>query len=279
MSVYALIFTSICVSACSRIIWRLIALRDVGEWTTLIVCTVAAVPLLVVAVPLPDLQVVPTFAYLMLIINALIWVLAGWFDMAACRHLSPTVDSLYSSLTLIFATVGGVFVFGEELSVLTYIGITLIFGAAILHDGFGGFCLSKGVLLKLGAVCCIAAAMIVDKALVQVVSPDLVTYSGFALPALMYLVIGRKEIPRIWPDIKRCQGLILLTPLCSAISYCCLMRAFAMGKLSVASPLLETTVAVVFIMEIFVFKLRDGLWKKALACLSCVVGAGLVCWA
>jgi drug/metabolite transporter (DMT)-like permease len=268
---------SVVCSALNCILFKSAMRRGNYAWATLIVFHIVAVALLIVFTEIPDFLTLDTSVMMLLLLSCMFWVFGDLYGVKAYEYLDATVCELYGTLKLILITGVGIVLFQESLSVLAVVGLLLIIGAISYeyrgdaqHNPRGVFFMFLNVVLITGALC-------VDKYLTTLVADDVIVFYGFLLPMIVYVVLGHKALPQALPLLRDTKGLFLLTPILGVAAYACLIRALAIGDLSVTYTIQETAVIFIFLFEVVLLKVRQDLFSRAGSCLACATGAMMVC--
>jgi hypothetical protein len=83
--------------------------------------------------------------------------------------------------------------------------------------------------------------MVVTKCLTDATPSEIIILSGCAIPGIVYLILGWRDVAEIPGTIRKSKGLILTVPVFDAISSALGIKALAIGELSTTSMIFQTT--------------------------------------
>lgn len=276
---YALAFLAVLTYSLNRCIYRQTMKSGGDSFAILILVCCFSTLVLPLIFPLPAPGKIGVSSGLLLLANGLIWLLADLFAMRACKYISAGLSEIYNTFTYILTVFAALLVFREHLSGLQLVGVLLVVIGVLSVIGAKGTGTShfRGTFLKLVSVVLTASAISLDKYLVSKVSPELVAFSNFLVPALGYLVCGYGSIKLIPETIKTSSYWLVLSPFMAMACYWSLLTALARGQLSTVTTIYQSTVIVVLLLEVLIFRLRENLAKLFLAALAAFCGIAAVC--
>lgn len=206
-----------------------------------------------------------------------VWTIAGVFNLKAYEYISASDGEVFSKLSLVLITLGGVFLYDETLSSGALFGFALIVSTIFLNVTKVQFTWSKGIFYALIATTATGVAVICDKYLSTKVPASQLTLISYALPAVFLFF---RDTGVVKTSIKALQlngWKMLFIPFLGTLRYYCIISAFAIGELTKISIILETAIVLVFVGEFLLLREKQSLATRSTCCALCLTGALLVC--
>ena len=229
-------------------------------WFRFTVATVVLAAVMSVTRNLPSLRSMTRFSWMLLVIAVL--GLAGNYVLflLALSLTSPTVAQTLAQLSSIFLLLGGVFVFGEELSplqriglVILLIGLGLLFNKRFLEFSLSGR-LAWGIAFALLSAIVWSAYGLAQKRLLQELGSQQILLLIFFCSSVLLLPFAS---PGIIPNMNSLQfGALLFCCANSLIAYGSFAEALKHWKVSRVGAVIATaplfTLASMFVAKRFV---------------------------
>lgn len=278
MAAYTFALTAVVCTALREVILRFAMRNGQDEWPILILYHAIAPVLLCVIGGVPSTAGADPTALLLLVVSSASWVLHSVCDLRAHSLLDAAVGSVLSTLNFVLIVLGGVFFFGERLSVVALLGAGLIVASAVRATRFPtsvGF--SRGVRFKITSISVIAANMLLTKHLTGQLDSMLIAITAFVIPGVLYLALKPRQVLAIPAAVRQSRGMILLLPIVSALNYFSLVKALELGGVSITYSILQTSVVFVFIFGALLLGERENMMRRGVSCALCAVGAFVIC--
>lgn len=277
MLAYGFAILAVISGALDAIIFKHAVNRGACEWGTLILYHIIAVLLLIPFVTIPSLSELSLFELICLASACTLWVIGDLYGIAAYRFMEASACKVYGTIKIVIITTAGIFFFGESLPPLALVGVGLIIVSIFYQYNVQSKHSLRGSLYMLISAVFIAGALIVDKYLTTIIDEQIIVFYGFLIPMCMYILFGIRHVPKIVPILKQTNYLFLLAPITGCFSHYCLIRALSIGDLSVTYTIQETGIIFVFLFETILLKTQKNFEVRAKSCLTCAIGAILVC--
>jgi drug/metabolite transporter (DMT)-like permease len=277
LDAYLFAFVAVIAGALDGIVFRYTMQKGVSALAALTLFHVIAVILLCSFESIPSLSGLGGYEYLFLALSCALWLVGDYYAAEAYEYLDAAICELYASLSLIFVTIAGVFLFRESISPIGMLGIGLMIGSAAYQLNFDALWLNRGTSFALIGMLFISGALVVDKYLTTLINEKILIFYGFLTPMILYFFLCRKRGLKLLPILKKTRYIFLLSPVLGVISYYCLIMAFSSGQLSITYTIQETGLIFVFLFEAVLLKSREHFVQRALTCLTCASGAVMVC--
>jgi drug/metabolite transporter (DMT)-like permease len=268
-------------SALLRITLKHCALSSDRAWATLILYHLGAAAVLLPFMGIPTLSTLSPHQIVLLLASGALFAMAALLDIYAMKHIDASAGEVFHTLTFIVSVAAGLFMFHEECSGPKVIG-ALIIVAGILYEARRALLnTTHGFVYKLGSAALIAASMIITKYLTESTPSETIILSGFVIPGLAYVAVGRRDLVEIPATIRKSNGLILAVPVFGAMSYAFGIKALAVGEMSTTYMIFQTTISAVFLLEVLLHGWnREVYLHRAVSAGLCMCGAliALVSW-
>lgn len=264
------------VNALCKTLYRYIIKAQTDPWVILLINYIFASAFLALFRGVPSLAELSPITLSILGLSGILWAAATYYDLKAHEHLDVSLSGIFGTLRYAFLVVACVFIFDETLTTHGIVGIALIAVSTLISSDFRSATFRKGSSYRLLAIVLINLGTLNDKGLSKHIPVDLIVFSSFLLPGLIYSIIKPKKLLSIPQQVKKTLGLILLAPIFNLIIYFCYVTSFAHGQLVLTATIGQTTVIFSFILGILVLGERTHLLRRGISSLLCLVGAFLV---
>lgn len=204
------------------------------------------------------------------------------FQIAAVKHVGPTLTSAFGAFLPLFATVPAILFLGEVVTPMQLLGIALLVGGLLLAAIARGVSWRKRafylLLLPLGAALVRAITQPLTKAGYNLLAEPL--FATLVMTSISTLVLGIMVItvgsPRRVVSLGKGHALFALNGLLVGSGILGLQLSLISGSVSLTSSLVSTTPIWTLVLGVFLFKNeRLQWWHSAVAIMVCV-GAILV---
>jgi drug/metabolite transporter (DMT)-like permease len=268
-------------SALLRITLKHCAVSSDRAWATLILYHLGAAAVLLPFLGIPILSTLSPHQIVLLLASGALFAMAALLDIYAMKHIDASAGEVFHTLTFIVSVVAGLFMFHEECSGPKVVG-ALIIVAGILYEARRALLkATHGFVYKLGSAALIATSMVITKYLTESTPSETIILSGFIIPGLAYVVVGRRDLVEIPATIRKSNGLILAVPVFDAMSYAFGIKALAVGEMSTTYMIFQTTISAVFLLEVLLHGWnREVYLHRAVSAGLCMCGAliAIVSW-
>ncbi|MCB0358180.1 MAG: hypothetical protein KDD44_01040 [Bdellovibrionales bacterium] len=264
------------VSALVKLILKRSVSAGADIQATLQFYNLSAALILALVFGLPDFGTLNAEAAGLLALSGCLWVSGSSYDTKAYEHLEASASEVLGSLSLIFVTLAGIFLYGETIAEEGYVGICIILACIVLGGDISGIRLNLGLVHKLVGIVFQSAALIVDRHLATLIPANEVAFYAFAMCGLLHLTIARTSASQIPDTIQKCGPELLMLPILGAARYYLLIYALANGSLALSYALLQTTMIFIFIIEAAFLGLQQDLLKRGVHCACCATGAAVL---
>ncbi len=209
---------------------------------------------------------------LWLMTSGLLWFFGCVYSFKADQHSEVSVTALISQLKILFMFVAGIWIFGESMSGLKFVGLLLILGGLALRLQVKG-AFNKGTVFKTLAVVITSGATLVDKSLSTKVSPGILAIAGYLLPFIFSIFVGRKFLHSFWDYLLSLQFRPLLIGVLSGVAHYALIRSFVGGPLSAVIPIYYLHIVFTFLLGVLFLNEKKDLARKSVAAALVTLGA------
>ena len=253
------------------------SLRDHDDvWSTALAFYGLTTIVLLCFFPLPDVSSLSWTSLLLLLLGGSCWALITYCDFKAYQYLEASACEVIGTITIVLLCLSGCLVFTESFSLSQALGIAVIISTIIYTAGVKAIPMNRGVLYKLGSVLFVTVVYSIDKYLVSEVPKEAMLYFGYCTPALLLFLIHWRSVRHIGTALQRSNFALLVVPISSVIRFQLVLLALSGGGLGITYTVLKTSILFVFVFEILLLRMREGLARKALACLGCLCGAAIL---
>jgi len=193
----------------------------------------------------------------------------------ALKETEAGVFSLLYNFRIGFATLFGIWVFGESIVPIRFVGGALVFVAGLILSG-RATATPVGVFFSVLAAVVIAVLNLLEKHLIMSVG-----YFGYVFPSWLIVmgilwiivIVGRRPIDKTFFKTKECGALMVMR----CVSGYGFTLALSFGALlSVATYISALTCVVTPIAAVIFLKERDSLLKKTIAGVIALSGVTLI---
>lgn len=200
--------------------------------------------------------------------------MAGLLDVKAMKEIDASSGEIFHTLSFIVSMVAGFIIFFETCSLQKALSTVVIIAGILFEARSAKLTANYGVAYKLASALFTAAAIIVTKHLTSTTPPTMIVLSGFLVPAVIYLLIGWREIPAILPTITASRGSIVAVPVFEVAGYAAAVAAFAIGEFSTAYIVFQTTITAVLVLEIALYGWQHRIYlNRTISAGLCALGA------
>jgi drug/metabolite transporter (DMT)-like permease len=234
--------------------------------------------LLLPFVSLNALSAVPGLAWALLFFAAVMWLLCDSFHLESMKYLSAADNEIISTLRVVLIALVGLILFQDQLSSSALLGMVIIVVSMVYNLDLSSLEFNKGTRLALIGAGCATLAISIDKVLLGFISPQIIVVFAFLIPGTILLLRRSQDAYKVLPTLK-CVGFpLILAPVIGVIRYYCMVHAYSLGQLSSVTMILQATVFVVFLAELFLFRQSEKIMmKRGISSAGCAMGAVLVC--
>jgi drug/metabolite transporter (DMT)-like permease len=269
---YALL--SVLCTAVLRITFKHCLVRNTLAWAPLIIFNLGGTLLLLPFCLFTEVAALHSDQIALLLVSGALFSLAGLLDVKAMKEIDASSGEIFHTLSFIISMAAGFVIFGEVCSFQKAIG-TIVLVAGILFEARSArLTATYGVVYKLASAMFTAAAIIVTKQLTDTTPSSVIVISAFIIPAVVYLLIGWREIPAIVPTIRRSRGLIIAVPVFEVAGYAAAVAAFASSEFSTAYIVFQTTITTVLVLEVALYGWQHRIhFNRTISASLCAIGA------
>lgn len=216
-------------------------------------------------------------AWLKLLVLAVVYFFGGTFFYTSYKSNSPSVSIVLGSVSVIISTLIGILFFSESTIIMKFVGIALIM-AAILFINYskGKFNLDKYNLLALAGGGLFGIAFSIDKSFaLELPAFTYLAYMSLSVGLLSFFLKGKHVF-----EESKCMDYRDFYPILSSAFFAMLFNVFSFmsyaggGNVGAVDAINNTSVFLVILAEIFLFRDRSNLLKKFIA--AGTAGVGLI---
>ena len=188
-----------------------------------------------------SLSALSSYQILLLLASGVLLTLAALLEIYVMRRIDASAGEIFPTLTFIVSGAAGLLMFHEECSMPKALGALVIEAGIVFEARRTVLKATHGFICTLGSAALIAASMVGTKCLTDATPSEIIILSGFAVPGIVYLILGWRDVAEIPGTIRKSKGLILTVPVFDAISSALGIKALAIGELSTTSMIFQTT--------------------------------------
>jgi drug/metabolite transporter, DME family len=197
------------------------------------------------------------------------------FAARGVYYLGPTLSSTLTSTTPLFAAFFGVFLLGEELTLLIGLGTAAIVAALIVQTSPGGIARSWplwALLFPLAASLVRASSHAATKfGLETVPSPLFASLAAYSVSLI--IALGAQQVrPTPMPNLRANKGLwwFVGAGLCNGMAVLSLNAAFLLGKVIVVTPIAAAYPFFTMVLSVAIFR-RERLTPRTVMAVFLVI--------
>lgn len=187
--------------------------------------------------------------------------------------------ALFTRTQILFAFIGGVFIFSDRFSLFQIAGILIMMlGVIVISLSKTKIHFHKGSILAIITAMLFGFAVLIDKAIVNDFSATFYSALYYALNSLFLIIPAFMTYRRIHilPSKRTC-GLMFVTGTLYVLSAIWVYTAFQIGGMvSLMTIIAQLQIPIVVLYGIFIFKERDRLSQKIIAMICMGIGAYLL---
>lgn len=226
--------------------------------------------------PLPSLAGITFPVVGFLLLSSTLWALQSITDIKAFEGLSLSVNAILGAAGVVLINAAGLYLFNESASLLQISGICVIISSMLIGVNFRKVGELKGSCLRAVSVLAGALALVIDKHLMTLVSPQLVLVSGYLLPAALMSALYSSELRSLGSELRAHPIVMHLMPiLYAAIGYC-LIYSIGLGDLWETISLYQLKIVFSFVIGFSLLKERERLAVRLCAAALTLAGSGLI---
>ncbi len=188
------------------------------------------------------------------------------------KRIEASYSTILFQLSPIITFAGSVIFLGESAGIIKILGISLIIlGNLVVIFKNPGKPDSKALPLALATVFSLGAAYVADKFVISHYPLNFYLIISYLGPTLLVLLVLSRTpgfISAIKHEIKNAAWKLPLLSLVSVTGYSMALRAFSMGEVSIATPIIFTSTILTAIGGVVVLKEKSGISRK-------IIGAAL----
>lgn len=266
-------------SAVLKILQRILMQQNLSHHAVLIFYNIAGGILLLPFIDFGSIASLSYYSLGLLCLASALWLMCDFLHLSALKHIDATQSEVFGTLRIVLTVVVGVIVFRDALSLPAILGILLIVGAMLGSTDLKSIEFNRGASLVVLATVFGTMALSVDKILLETVDSATVVLFAFFIPGAILVLRRPAEAKLIWAGLKQARIIFAILPVLGVIRYYTMVSAYQLGQLTTVTMILQATVFVVFLLEIFFLQQRKMDLKKGASSFLCAVGAGLVAMA
>ena len=188
-----------------------------------------------------SLSALSSYQILLLLASGVLLTLAALLEIYVMRRIDASAGEIFPTLTFIVSVAAGFLMFHEECSMPKALGALVIVAGIVFEARRTVLKATHGFICTLGSAALIAASMVVTKCLTDTTPPEIIILSGFAIPGIVYLIPGWRDVVEIPATNRKSKGLIFTVPVFDVMSYAFGIKALAIGELSTISMIFQAT--------------------------------------
>lgn len=257
----------------NKIIWTYEVRRGTDAWSMMLGLCLAGSILVGLFAPPAGLAALSLWAFLVLLVNGLLWVYGDFFSLKASKFLDPSISRICGSAQYLIVVLAGVMLFSESLTARRGIGLTLILVSLVVTARLSRSIALEGLKWQLASVILSAAARILDNVIVRSYGAETITFTGFFIPGVLYLLLKPSSLWVAPRHLKRAGPWYLLAIMLTPMAYYFSNRALAAGELSISTAILQSDMIVLLVLERVLFGRPADQMVRVFACILCALGA------
>ena len=260
----------------TKVIWTYEVRRGTDAWSMMLgICFIGSVIVALWAPP-TGLFELSYYSFFLLLLNGVLWVYGDYFCLQASRFLDPSISRLSGSAQYILVFLAGIILFSEPLTLQHSAGALLILLSLIVTVRLPHSAPLAGLAWQVGGIIFIASARILDKVLTETYGVELITFTGFFIPGLLYLLLRPSSLFTTRQHLMKASVWYLFAAMLTPIAYFLLLKALAEGELSITVSILQTDMIILLILERAVFGASADIRQRCIAAVICAAGGALL---
>lgn len=228
--------------------------------------------MLLPVLPMPPLTALGIKSVIFLGVSAVFWTLMVVYDFKASGSLDVAVGAIVGALRFVLLNISGMLLFGESLSIVNWIGISLIVVGICYGADLRGVQMVDGVRYKMLSVLTATTAITSDKYLTTFTDTNTVVVVSYFMPGFLLLLYRPTIVKTMSNDLKRDPFMITIATALFAAVGTLILLGIARGNLNTTMTISQSKIFFALALGYFLLKERDNLFQRGVAACCCLGG-------